>query len=169
MSGEGLCRVWRRFRSTWGCFGARGAAVVAVVDDDVAGDCGGPGFATEPRGVNWEGLGRLGRVLDHRWRWRGWQSGSVKYTTRSNERVCPSLHDSVSRAVGRLCTSFATSQCVSEGLAVVCALDETLAIVSEVVALIKLNPTSCLSSQHGKALLHSFNVSSVRMCMGSVM
>ena len=39
--------------------------MVAVVDDDVAGDCGGSGCSAELWGVNWEGPGHLGRVCHH--------------------------------------------------------------------------------------------------------
>ena len=38
-----LCRVWRRFRGTWGWFAAREAALVAVADGDVAVSVGSSG------------------------------------------------------------------------------------------------------------------------------
>jgi hypothetical protein len=80
------------------------------------------------------GQGGVRGVLDLRWESWGEQGRFSKYTTRSNERVCPSSCKAVSCAVDHRCASSAACLTVSEVLVAVWVLDVALLVVSQVVA-----------------------------------
>jgi hypothetical protein len=110
------------------------AGVAAVIGGDVAFARAGSGCERRDWGSSWGWQGGVRGVLDQRWGWWGWQSGSVKYTTCFDEHVCSSLRNSIVWAVDCLNTSFTASLTASRVPVSVWVLDVTQIVVLGVSA-----------------------------------
>jgi hypothetical protein len=81
-------------------------------------------------GASWGELGGVGGLLDRRCSYLG---GFVEYTTHSEERVCTTSRNGVSRAVDGVGAAFTAGGWVSMVSGAVCMLDGALDTVSEAV------------------------------------
>jgi hypothetical protein len=122
---------------------------IVVVGDDVAAAVGMWGVVvgslciTGARGSSGEGLGGADGCRGRRLSWWCWQDSSVEHTTRSDERVCSSSHNSVVWAADR-CRGLSTAWVAfSEMVPVVWVPAMAQVVVPEVVAAGVVGGGSC--------------------------